>query len=52
MTEDQIKEIRERIASARQPEHKLTDGRTFIRGWNAALDHVEKIHKEVLGEKA
>ena len=51
MTEDQIKSIRERIASARQPEHKLTEGRTFIRGWNAAIDHVEKCVREVLGEK-
>ena len=43
--------LRNRIALSRQPEHKLTDNRTFIRGWNAALDHVKKCFKEAMGEK-
>jgi len=51
VTDEQLKLFRERLATARQPEHKLTEGRTFIRGWNACLDHVEKVLKEVLEGK-
>ena len=50
MTSDQIKALRDRIASARQPEHNLTDARE-TRGWNGALDHVEKIIRDIMGEK-
>lgn len=50
MTEDQIKQIRARIATLRQPEHKLTG--YYLSGWNEAIAHVEKIIKEELGEKS
>lgn len=46
-----LQNIRNRIASGKQPEHKLTDSRTYIRGWNEALAHVEKWIKEETGEK-
>ena len=38
MTPEQLKLFRERLATAKQPEHKLTDAREFLRGWNASLD--------------
>jgi hypothetical protein len=50
LTSDQLKDLRARITAAGQPEHKLTDARTFIRGFNAAIDHVEKCIREVVGE--
>jgi hypothetical protein len=50
MTPEQLKQLRDRIASGKQPEHKLTEARTFIRGWNEGLAYAEKIIKEVLGE--
>lgn len=51
MTPEQLKTLRERIASGKQPEHKLTDNRTFIRGWNEALAYAERCFKEALGDK-
>lgn len=52
MTPEQLQQLRDRIAAGRQPEHKLTDARASVRGWNEALGYVEKCIKEVLGEKA
>lgn len=51
MTPEQLQQLRDRIAAGRQPEHKLTDARTFVLGWNGGLEYVEKVIKEVLGEK-
>lgn len=48
MTPDQLKLLRDRLAAGRQPEHKLTDQRAFLRGWNEGLAYAEKCIKEVL----
>ena len=52
MTPEQLADLRDRIALARKPEHKLDDARSYNRGWNEAIAYVEKAFKEVLGEKS
>lgn len=50
MTPEQLQQLRDKITSAHQPVFR---GEQYAhpRGWNDALDHVEKCIKEVLGEK-
>lgn len=52
MTPEQLQHLRERIAIGKQPEHKLTDARAFLRGWNEGLAYVEKVLKEIVPEEA
>lgn len=52
MTPDQLARFFEIIAANRQPEDKRDPNRVFIRGWNEAMDFVERTRKEVMGEKA
>jgi hypothetical protein len=47
---DQIALLRERLISGRQPVTRA-EIHAHPRGWNDALDFVEKVLKEVLGEK-
>jgi hypothetical protein len=46
---DQIALLRERLISGRQPVTRA-EIHAHPRGWNDALDFVEKVLKEVLGE--
>lgn len=50
MSPEQLAELRERLAANQQPVHR---GEQYAhpRGWNDALDFVERALKEVLGEK-
>jgi len=50
MTPEQLTQFRERLAANRQPVFR---GEQYAhpRGWNDALDFVERTIKEVLGEK-
>jgi len=50
MNPEQLALLRQRITEGRQPEHRLTRY-AHPRGWNDALDFVERVIKEVLGEK-
>jgi hypothetical protein len=52
MTPEQLQQLRDRIATGKQPEHKLSDARAFLRGWNEGLAYVEKCLKDILGEEA
>jgi hypothetical protein len=49
MTLEQLQQLRDRLAANRQP---IFRGEQFAhpRGWNDALDFVERTLKEVLGE--
>ena len=49
MTPDQLKRIRDKIASNRQPVFR-GEQYSHPRGWNDALDFVERVIKEVLDE--
>lgn len=40
------------LEANRQPEDKRDPNRVFVRGWNGAMDFVERTRKEVMGEKA
>lgn len=51
MTPEQLAQFRERLAANRQPQHR-GDRYAHPNGWNDALDFVERVLKEVLGEKA
>jgi hypothetical protein len=51
LSEEQLTVLRTRIKDAKQPDHKLVDTRAFLHGWNEALGHVEKVIREILGEK-
>lgn len=51
MTPDQLSILRQRITEGRQPEATGVLRYAHPRGWNDALDFVEKAIKEVLGEK-
>lgn len=50
MTPEQLAQFRERIATNRQPVHR---GEQYAhpRGWNDALEFVERTLKELLGEE-
>ena len=50
MTPEQLAEFRERLGANRQPVHR-GEQYSHPRGWNDALDFVERALKEVLGEK-
>jgi hypothetical protein len=50
MTPEQLKTLRDKIAAGRQPEYRA-EQHIHPRGWNDALDYVEKCIKEVTGEK-
>jgi hypothetical protein len=50
VTEEQLKLLREKIAAGKQPIDRL-EQYAYPRGWNGALEYVEKCFKEVLGEK-
>ena len=47
---DPIKSLRDRLAQNRQPVHR-GEQYSHSRGWNEALDFVEKTIAELLGEK-
>lgn len=49
MTPEQLRQLRDIIAASRQPVFR---GEQYAhpRGWNDALDHVDKTIKEILGE--
>jgi hypothetical protein len=51
MTPDQLHLFREKLAANRQP---VARGEQYShpRGWNDALDFVEKVIREVVGEPA
>lgn len=51
MNPDQFARFFAILAAARQPVHR-TEQYAFPRGWNDALDFVERTRKEVMGEKA
>jgi hypothetical protein len=50
MTPEQLAQLRERMAANRQP---VLRGEQYAhpRGWNDALDFVERMLREALGEK-
>jgi hypothetical protein len=50
MTPEQLQQVRDHLAANRQPVFR---GEQYAhpRGWNDALDFVERTIKEVLGEK-
>jgi len=50
MTPEQLAILRQRITEGRQPEHRAEQN-AHPRGWNDALDFVERTIKEVRGEK-
>jgi hypothetical protein len=50
MTPEQLKALRDKMASNRQPVDR-TEQYRHPQGWNDALDFVEKCIKEVIGEK-
>lgn len=50
MNPDQLKALRDKLAAARQPVDRA-DQHIHPRGWNDALDFVERAIREVLGEK-
>lgn len=50
MNAAQLAALRQRITEGRQPEHRAEQN-AHPRGWNDALDFVERAIKEVLGEK-
>ena len=49
MTPDQLQLLRDKIAANRQPVSRAEQN-AHPRGWNDALDFVDKVLKEVLGE--
>jgi hypothetical protein len=51
MSPEQLAQFRERLAANRQPVTRA-DAYAFPRGWNEAFDFVEKVLKEVMGEKS
>ncbi len=51
MSPEQLKLLRERLTAGRRAEHKLTDARESLRGWNEGLAYAEKVLKEVLEGK-
>lgn len=51
MTAEQLATLRQRITENRQPEVSGVIHYAHPRGWNDALDFVERTIKEVLGEK-
>jgi hypothetical protein len=50
ITPEQLQQLRDRMAANRQPVHR---GEQYAhpRGWNDALDFVERTLKELLGEE-
>lgn len=50
MSDDPIKALRDKLAANRQPVERA-ERNAHPRGWNDALDFVERCIKEVLGEK-
>lgn len=50
MNEEQLQLLRDKIAANRQPAER-GEQHAHPRGWNDALDFVERTIKEVLGEK-
>jgi hypothetical protein len=50
MTPEQLAQLRERIAASRQPVFRA-EQYAHPRGWNDALDFVERVMAELLGEK-
>ncbi len=52
MTPDQLNQLRERLAQNRQPVERGPWARyEHPRGWNDALDFVERSIKDILGER-
>lgn len=52
MTPDQLQQLRETIAANRQPVDRSPWSRhEHPRGWNDALDFVERTIKDILGER-
>jgi hypothetical protein len=50
MSPEQLAQFRERIAANRQPVHRAQQN-AHPRGWNDALDFVERTLRELLGDK-
>jgi len=51
MTPDQLQQLRQRLAEGRQPVYR-GEQYSHPRGWNDALDFVERVIREVVGETA
>lgn len=51
MTSAQLQILRDRIKVARQPVDRA-DSYAYPRGWNGALDHVERLIKDIFGDGA
>lgn len=51
MTPEQLQALRDRLAANRQPVER-GDKYAHPRGWNDALDFVERVLKEISGEYA
>lgn len=49
MSPEQLIQFRERLAAGRQPVHRAEQN-AHPRGWNDALDFVERTLRELLGE--
>lgn len=49
MSPDQLQALRDKLATSRQPVERA-EQYAFPRGWNEAIDFVEKTLKEILGE--
>lgn len=52
MTPEQFDRFLSIIAANRQPEDRRDPNRVFVRGWNEAMDFVERTRKQVTGETA
>jgi hypothetical protein len=52
MNEEQQQRFFAILEANRQPEDKRDPERVYVRGWNGAMDFVERTRKEVMGEKA
>lgn len=50
MTPEQLQQWRDKIEAGRQPEGRPMSDYTFNRGWNEALDFVERCRRDVMGE--
>lgn len=50
MTPEQLQQLRDKLTAGRQPVFR-GETNPHPRGWNDALDFVERMLKEVLGEK-
>jgi hypothetical protein len=52
MTPEQLATLRQRLTEGRQPAGAPRMRYAHPQGWNDALDFVDRVLKEILGEKA